>query len=43
MNLCLPNESEGKNEILDPEKSEHWMRRLYEKAIGNFIVSFKSR
>ena len=36
MNLCLPNESEGKNEILDPEKSEHWMRRLYEKAIGNF-------
>ena len=38
MNLSLPFDIEGKNEILDPEKCEHWMRRLYEKAIGNFIV-----
>ena len=36
MNLSLPFDVEGKNEILDPEKCEHWMRRLYEKAIGNF-------
>ncbi len=36
MNLSLPFDIEGKNEILDPEKCEHWMRRLYEKAIGNF-------
>ena len=36
MNLSLPFDIEEKNEILDPEQCEHWMRRLYEKAIGNF-------
>ena len=36
MDLALPNEEEGPNSIIDPEKCEHWLRTLFEKAIGGF-------
>ena len=36
MDLELPTEEDGPNSIMDPEKCEHWLRTLFEKAIGNF-------
>ena len=36
MDLALPTEEAGPNALLDPERCVHWLRRLYEKAIGGF-------
>jgi len=36
MDLALPSEEAGPNALLDPERCVHWLRRLYEKAIGGF-------
>lgn len=36
MDLALPTEEAGPNALIDPERCVHWMRRLYEKAIGGF-------
>ncbi len=36
MDLALPAEEAGPNALIDPERCEHWLRRLYEKAIGGF-------
>lgn len=36
MNLALPIEDAGPNALLDPKRCEHWLRRLFEKAIGGF-------
>ena len=38
MDLCLPNERNGDYEISDPEKPDYWLRKLFEKAIGNFYI-----
>lgn len=37
MDLALPSEEAGENALIDPQRCEHWMRRLYEKAIGGFF------
>lgn len=36
MDLALPTEEAGPNALLDPKRCEHWLRRLFEKAIGGF-------
>lgn len=36
MDLALPTEEGGPNALLDPKRCEHWLRRLFEKAIGGF-------
>lgn len=36
MDLALPAEEAGPNAMLDPQRSVHWIRTLYEKAIGGF-------
>jgi len=36
MDLALPNEEDGLNSIIDPERCDHWLRTLFEKAIGGF-------
>jgi 5-methylcytosine-specific restriction enzyme subunit McrC len=36
MDLALPTEEAGPNALLDPNRCEHWLRRLFEKAIGGF-------
>lgn len=36
MDLALPAEEAGLNAMLDPQRSVHWIRTLYEKAIGGF-------
>ena len=36
MDLALPTEQDGPYSILDPQRCEHWLRRLFEKAIGGF-------
>lgn len=36
MDLALPAEEAGANALIDPQRCEHWLRRLYEKAIGGF-------
>ena len=36
MDLTLPTEEAGPHALLDPQRCEHWLRRLYEKAIGGF-------
>ena len=36
MDLSLPTEEAGPNALIDPCRCEHWLRRLYEKAIGGF-------
>ena len=36
MDLALPTEEAGPNALLDPQRCVHWLRRLYEKAIGGF-------
>jgi len=36
MDLSLPAEEAGPNALLDPARCVHWLRRLYEKAIGGF-------
>ena len=36
MDLALPTEEAGPNELIDPRRCEHWLRRLFEKAIGGF-------
>ncbi|WP_411868824.1 5-methylcytosine-specific restriction endonuclease system specificity protein McrC [Vulcanococcus limneticus] len=36
MDLALPSEEAGPNALLDPQRCVHWLRRLYEKAIGGF-------
>ena len=36
MDLALPTEEAGSNALMDPKRCEHWLRRLYEKAIGGF-------
>ena len=36
MDLALPTEEAGTNALIDPHRCEHWLRRLYEKAIGGF-------
>jgi 5-methylcytosine-specific restriction enzyme subunit McrC len=36
MDLALPAEEAGPNALLDPQRCVHWLRRLYEKAIGGF-------
>jgi hypothetical protein len=34
--LALPTEEAGPNAVLDPQRCVHWLRSLYEKAIGGF-------
>ncbi len=36
MDLALPTEHAGPHALLDPQRCVHWLRRLYEKAIGGF-------
>jgi 5-methylcytosine-specific restriction enzyme subunit McrC len=36
MDLALPTEESGHHALLDPQRCVHWLRRLYEKAIGGF-------
>jgi len=36
MDLALPTEEAGPHALLDPPRCVHWLRRLYEKAIGGF-------
>jgi 5-methylcytosine-specific restriction enzyme subunit McrC len=36
MDLKLPAEEAGPLALLDPQRCVHWLRRLYEKAIGGF-------
>ena len=36
MDLALPTEDAGPNALIDPQRCEHWLRRLFEKAIGGF-------
>ena len=36
MDLALPTEEAGSHALLDPQRCVHWLRRLYEKAIGGF-------
>ena len=36
MDLALPTEEAGPNALIDPQRCVHWLRRLYEKAIGGF-------
>ena len=36
MDLALPSEEAGPNALIDPQRCEHWLRRLFEKAIGGF-------
>lgn len=36
MDLALPTEEAGPHALLDPGRCEHWLRRLFEKAIGGF-------
>ncbi len=36
MDLALPTEAAGAHALLDPGRCVHWLRRLYEKAIGGF-------
>ena len=36
MDLALPTEAAGPHALLDPQRCVHWLRRLYEKAIGGF-------
>jgi 5-methylcytosine-specific restriction enzyme subunit McrC len=36
MDLALPAEEAGPHAVLDPQRCLHWLRRLYEKAIGGF-------
>jgi 5-methylcytosine-specific restriction enzyme subunit McrC len=36
MDLALPTEEAGPHTLLDPQRCVHWLRRLYEKAIGGF-------
>ena len=36
MDLALPTEEAGPNALIDPQRCEHWLRRLFEKAIGGF-------
>ena len=36
MDLALPTEEAGPNALLDPIRCEHWLRALFEKAIGGF-------
>jgi 5-methylcytosine-specific restriction enzyme subunit McrC len=36
MDLALPTEEAGPHALLDPHRCVHWLRRLYEKAIGGF-------
>ena len=36
MDLALPTEDAGPHGLLDPQRCVHWLRRLYEKAIGGF-------
>lgn len=36
MDLALPTEDAGPHALLDPQRCVHWLRRLYEKAIGGF-------
>ena len=35
MDLVLPTEKAGPHALLDPQRCVHWLRRLYEKAIGD--------
>ena len=34
--LAIPTEEFGKNVILSPEREEHWIRSLFERAVGGF-------
>jgi 5-methylcytosine-specific restriction enzyme subunit McrC len=36
MDLALPTEEGGPHALLEPERCVHWLRRLFEKAIGGF-------
>ena len=36
MDLALPAEEAGPHAVLDPQRCVHWLRSLYEKAIGGF-------
>jgi 5-methylcytosine-specific restriction enzyme subunit McrC len=34
--LALPNETPGSRSIPAPEREEHWIRKLFERAVGGF-------
>ncbi len=36
MDLALPTEEAGPHALIDPQRCVHWLRRLYEKAVGGF-------
>ncbi|MBO9539713.1 5-methylcytosine-specific restriction endonuclease system specificity protein McrC [bacterium] len=36
--LALPTEAAGPNAMLQPEREETWVRRLFEKAVGGFYA-----
>lgn len=36
IDLALPTEEAGPHALLEPERCVHWLRRLFEKAIGGF-------
>ena len=36
--LALPSEEAGSNHLMRPEREEHWVRRLFEKAVGGLYA-----
>ncbi len=34
--LALPTEDVGRRQLLEVEREEHWLRRLFERAVGGF-------
>ena len=36
--LALPSEEAGANQLMRPEREEHWVRRLFEKAVGGLYT-----
>jgi 5-methylcytosine-specific restriction enzyme subunit McrC len=36
--LALPSEEAGANHLMRPEREEHWVRRLFEKAVGGLYT-----
>ena len=35
-NLCIPQEDKGLHSLYSPDKEEHWVRQLFEKAVVGF-------
>ena len=39
-NLSLLNEDAGPKRLVSPDREEHWVRRLFEKAVRGFLYSY---